>query len=121
MEETKFNYPNVEKLKSRIAIQELFEKGNSIQENNIKILYLPNNLNNHQIAFTVPKRSFKHATDRNTIKRQMREAYRLNKLEINNLNIKYNIIFIYLGKLHLDYNLIHKNIYKVLSDLQSNI
>ena len=117
MEEIKFNYPKAEKLKSRIAIQELFEKGNSLQENNIKILYLPNNLINHQIAFTVPKRSFKHATDRNTIKRQMREAYRLNKLEINSLQIKYNIIFIYLGKLHLDYSLIYKNIYKLLSEL----
>jgi ribonuclease P protein component len=117
MEEIKFNYPKAEKLKSRISIQELFEKGNSLQENNIKILYLPNNLISHQIAFTVPKRSFKHATDRNTIKRQMREAYRLNKLEINNLQIKYNIIFIYLGKLHQDYSLIYKNIYKLLSEL----
>ena len=32
MEEIKFNYPKEEKLKSRIAIQELFEKGNSLQD-----------------------------------------------------------------------------------------
>jgi ribonuclease P protein component len=117
MEEIKYNYPKAEKLKSRISIQELFEKGNAIQENNIKILYLPNNLKSHQIAFTVPKRSFKHATDRNTIKRQMREAYRLNKLEINNHLIKYNIIFIYLGKTHVDYSLIYKNIHIILCEL----
>lgn len=32
-----------------------------------------------QVAFAVPKRHVRHATDRNRIRRQMREAYRLNK------------------------------------------
>lgn len=32
-----------------------------------------------QVLFSVSKRHFKHAVDRNRIKRQMREAYRLNK------------------------------------------
>lgn len=117
MDEIKFNHPKEDKLKSRIAIQELFEKGNSLQENNIKILFLPNNLPNNQIAFTVPKRSFKLATDRNTIKRQMREAYRLNKLELINNSKKYNIIFIYLGKNHLQYDYLFNNIKTILYNM----
>lgn len=121
MEEIKFTYPKEEKLKSRIAIQELFEKGNSLQENNIKILFLPNNLPNNQIAFTVPKRSFKLATDRNSIKRQMKEAYRLNKMEISTNPIKCNIIFIYLGKQQTGYSLTNKSIQKVLSGLNLKI
>ena len=32
-----------------------------------------------QILVSVPKRHFKHAVDRNRVKRQVREAYRLNK------------------------------------------
>ena len=32
-----------------------------------------------QILISVPKRHFKHAVDRNRVKRQLREAYRLNK------------------------------------------
>ena len=32
-----------------------------------------------QILFSVSKRHFKHAVDRNRVKRQLREAYRLNK------------------------------------------
>lgn len=32
-----------------------------------------------QILISVPKRHFKHAVDRNRAKRQIREAYRLNK------------------------------------------
>ncbi|MBK8657991.1 MAG: ribonuclease P protein component [Bacteroidetes bacterium] len=31
------------------------------------------------MAFSVPKRNFKHATDRNRVKRLLREAYRLQK------------------------------------------
>jgi ribonuclease P protein component len=117
MDEIKFNYPKEEKLKSRIAIQELFEKGNSLQENNIKILFLPNNLPNNQIAFTVPKRSFKLASDRNNIKRQMKEAYRLNKLELINNSIKHNIIFIYLGKNQISYFNLFNNVHSILQKL----
>ena len=32
-----------------------------------------------QILISVPKKHFKHAVDRNRVKRQVREAYRLNK------------------------------------------
>lgn len=32
-----------------------------------------------QVLFSVSKRQFKHAVDRNRVKRQLREAYRLNK------------------------------------------
>jgi ribonuclease P protein component len=117
MEEIKFTLPKDAKLKSRIAIQNLFESGSFIQENNIKILYLPNHLAIHQLAFTVPKRNFKHATDRNLIKRQMREAYRHNQLIINILNIKYNIIFLYLGKKTSNYSKLNENIFNILTQL----
>ena len=32
-----------------------------------------------QLLISVPKKRFKHAVDRNRVKRQVREAYRLNK------------------------------------------
>ena len=35
---------------------------------------------------SVPKRHFKHAVDRNRIKRQVREAYRKNKLLLDGMN-----------------------------------
>lgn len=39
-----------------------------------------------QIMVSVPKRHFKHAVDRNRIKRQVREAYRKNKLLLDGMN-----------------------------------
>lgn len=119
MEETKFKFPKESKLKSRIDIQNLFESGQSIQENNIKILFLQNNKPNNQIAFTVPKRNFKLAVDRNLLKRRMRESYRLNQLSLNNITNKYDIIFIYLGKKTTIYEKINHNVMGILNQLTS--
>ena len=44
----------------------------------IRLLTLPTEEKN-SILISVPKRHFKHAVDRNRIKRQIREAYRKNK------------------------------------------
>lgn len=37
----------------------------------------------NQVLFTVSKRNFKRAVDRNKIKRRMREAFRLNKSQLS--------------------------------------
>lgn len=44
----------------------------------LRVSYIPSN-DGTQILVTVPKHCFKHAVDRNRIKRHIREAYRRNK------------------------------------------
>ena len=39
---------------------------------------------NTQVLISVPKRKLRHAVDRNRVKRQIREAYRLNKDLVGN-------------------------------------
>lgn len=39
-----------------------------------------------QVLFSAPKRNFKHAVDRNRIKRQLREFYRLNGAPLKSLS-----------------------------------
>ena len=80
---TKLSYPKHEKLKSRKRIAELFTEGNVVKAYPIRIHYLisPRNeeKSNIQVGVSVSKRNFKKAPDRNKIKRQLREAYRLHQ------------------------------------------
>ncbi len=78
-----FSFPRIERLRSRRLIQQLFKEGRRITESRIQAVYLflPATRGSHPaaVAFSVPKRSFPRAVDRNRIKRLMREAWRTQK------------------------------------------
>ena len=101
-----FSFPKSEKLKSRKTIELLFSEGKSFSKFPIKVFFLPiENAEKTQAGFAVPKRNFKNAVDRNRIKRQMREAYRLQKhLLKNESGLKFAIFFLYIGKEKLPYS-----------------
>ena len=75
-----------ERLKSRKAIGQLFEKGQSFGQYPLRLVWMPVeeplSSFNVQLAISVPKRRFKKAHQRNRLKRQIREAYRLNKSKL---------------------------------------
>ena len=81
-----FSYNKFEKLKSRKQIELLFAKGKSISAFPVKVFYLPIDhtpVHPVQVGVGVSARNFKKAVDRNTIKRRLREAYRLHKLPLH--------------------------------------
>jgi ribonuclease P protein component len=69
-----------------------------------------------QVLFSVPKRQFKHAVDRNLIRRRMKEAYRLNK---NILSGNFSIAFIYIGKGIEKYEAIEKGMKGALKKIKT--
>jgi len=74
-----------ERLSRELLLDKLFKEGKSISQNGFTLVYLRAELPTFypaQAAFGAPKRYFKKATDRNTIKRRLREAYRKNKLPL---------------------------------------
>lgn len=100
-----------ERLCSEKLIKELFDKGSSFYLHPFKVysIQYESLTNSHQVLFSVPKRNFKKAVDRNLLKRRMREAYRLNKQYYVNSKPKL-IAYIYSTKEILDYNQIEKKL-----------
>ena len=116
-----FNFSKKEKLKSKVIISTLFSEGKSIKRYPLKLLYLktdPSSEAKIQCAVTVPKKKFKSAVDRNRIKRLIREAYRLNKVDIfNNIEGGYAFLFLYLGKEMPDFEKIENPLKEILENL----
>ncbi len=75
-----------------------------------------------KVLISVPRRNFKKATDRNRIKRLVREAYRRNKAILWPENRSHNktwvIGLIYTPKVHMDYREIERKIILILQQLQ---
>jgi ribonuclease P protein component len=95
-----------EKLKSRKQIELLFATGKSFTVFPLRASYslsaAAGTLPVAQIGVTASKRNFKRAVDRNRIKRLLREAYRLQKIELATIlqqkNAKAFVFFMYTGK-----------------------
>lgn len=96
-----FQFSKEEKLKSRKLIELLFAEGKHLKSFPLQMVYLPYEHTSDalfQAGFSVSKRKFKHAVDRNKVKRLMREAYRLNKsILLKKHTQKHLIMFIYLS------------------------
>jgi len=125
-EKLNFSFHKGERLCSKKIIDKLFLEGKSIFSFPIKISYLETSLSANfpvQAAFTVGKRNFKHAVQRNLIKRRMREVYRINKSkfydEIGEKQVA--VFFIFTGKTVPEFGQIEASIKKGLKKLVSEL
>lgn len=118
----RYHFKKEDKLKSRKAIEQLFATGKSFSNFPFRIVWLPQNAQAIlQAGVGVSNRNFKKAVDRNRIKRLMREAYRLQKHELQqHLEVKekaMSLFILYQGKDLPEYTAIFEKIGTVIKRL----
>ena len=92
----RFTLPKEERLCSRKALEELFEGSNkSTLAYPVRAVFQQTEETGIRIMVSVSKRFFKRAVKRNRIKRQLREAYRLNKHLLKPASGGINIAFLW--------------------------
>jgi ribonuclease P protein component len=90
-----------ERLYEKTTLELVFQKGNTINNPPIKLLWAIDKKKSNvpaKVAFTVPKKVFKNAVTRNLLKRRMREAYRKNKICKTQMDQTYDLMFLYSGR-----------------------
>jgi len=96
-----FKFTKKDKLKSKKQIEYLFKNANSIVAYPLLLKYCEAEFADNvmvKTAVSVSKKKFKNAVDRNSIKRLIREVFRLNKPHyFNNLKTQYALMILYIG------------------------
>ncbi len=110
-------FPKSEKLCTHIAIDQLYKEGKRFVVWPMRVTCLPIADMPTQVLIWAPKSLFKHAVDRNHLRRLMREAYRLNKHILERSGKHYQLAFNYIDKQKQDFHMIEKSMKKALQRL----
>jgi len=132
-----FTFGKNERLKSRKQIELLFSEGNSFVVTPLRIYYLLASPATDQssskivqpfaiqFAVGVSSKNFKRAVDRNRVKRLIREAYRLQKKELQEKlkekNLSMKVFFIFTGKELAEYKFVYSKVGVALQKLLKEI
>lgn len=114
----KYTFNKSEHLTNHLIIERLFERGSTDVKSfylfPFRVLYLYARETSPpapQLLFSISKRQFKKAVDRNLLRRRCREAYRLNKqilLDLPASSRPAYIAFLYLAKEKKEFDVIQK-------------
>jgi ribonuclease P protein component len=114
-------FPKQNKLCGQERIAQLYKQGKRFTSWPLRVTYMPANSPNSQVLVWAPKSLFKHAVQRNHLRRLMREAYRLHQ---DILSAKRSvsdsgqlIAFNYMDKEPQPYSVIEKAVVKALKKI----
>jgi len=104
-------FPKSDKLCGQLRIQQFYQEGKKMTVWPLRVTYLPQDQT--KVLIWAPKALFKHAVDRNRLRRLMREAWRLSTKPEGNYWIGFN----YMDKQIQSYAVIEKAMAKAIRKL----
>lgn len=122
---TRLTLKKEERLTNKKTFELLFDTGKSFTTSPFRLRWIEIESDSAfpvQLGISVPKRSFPKATDRNMLKRRIRESYRRNKHtlyeKLKNKHVYIALMIIYIAKSKLSYEEIER---KMILSLQKII
>ena len=121
-------FPAEERIKSRKVLEDVYQNGELINYFPYRLKFMRYKFEKGapvQIVVAVPKRNVKKAVKRNRIRRQIKEAYRLNKAELLSNFTQQNeglaLFLIYTGKEDQDYHFLEDKLKGLIKKLQEKL
>ncbi len=134
--QTRHTFRKEERLCSRKTIEALFAGGNkSMSSYPIRVVCMPlsdetmpafrEQIPSVQVLISVSKRRFKHAVDRNRVKRLIREAYRKHKYLLTTVVAErgehYALAFLWLSSEHVEAKVVEQKVCNLLQRVAESL